>query len=113
MPPHYEDGAKLLCLLSHARVYLNRGVNGHTAILIVAAHIHAAYTRPVSHADAAERLLKDLEDGTFVSCEVARRRKALAIIGTFIGNLPRKPALRSQHDAASCTKAPRPRFWPG
>ena len=88
MPPNYEDAARLLQVLVGKGITIERGVNPHDVILLLADQCFSAAQarRKDTHAERALGALGDLEKRRFVRLDAKRRQKLIALVGTVIAN---------------------------
>lgn len=89
MPPFYEEAAHLLRTLVGVGLAIAAGADYRVVLKQLAECIRllALGTQRRTHAEAAIWVLRELEASGLVTCDPKRRAKALAILGTVLGNL--------------------------
>jgi hypothetical protein len=86
--PHYEDAAHAALFMARAGLDLVGCQNAMGILTRLAEMLDHARSEPgLSHAGAAAWMLDDLEKRKLVFCPSDKRKKVIAVLGTYIGNL--------------------------
>ena len=94
-PPLYEEAAQLLNLMTRTGLTLDPNPDFHRVISLLAEAFATSARQKTSHADCAILVMQRLESANiFPACSSPQRKRFLAIIGTFYGNLESAGALR-------------------
>lgn len=86
MPPFYEDAAHILLFLTRKGLLLQPGVDCRMVLLHLAKCLDGLELQGLSHIAAAAKIMNDLEQRGFVSCDPKRRTRLLKLLGTMIAN---------------------------
>ncbi len=87
MPPFFEEAAQMLWHMMRVGLTIEPTLDARVVIFKIAAHIHSFRERLPTHAQAAIKLLDDLNSTGRISFPSKSRAKMIAVVGTILGNL--------------------------
>lgn len=93
MPPFFEEAAQMLCHMVRMGLVIEPSLDARVVIFKIAAHISSFRDKLPTHAQAAIKLLDDLNSTGRISLPSKSRAKMIAVVGTILGNLS-CPAVR-------------------
>ncbi|MCW5716915.1 MAG: hypothetical protein KIS68_03680 [Bauldia sp.] len=97
MPPHFEEAAHLLKMMTAKGLVIRSPTDCVAVILRIAGMVAGHRASHLTHAVAASRLLAAMEAEEIVSCLKSRRETLVAMLGSFIGNTLAQTERQASH----------------